>query len=82
MQRSYNGQYIVLPSRWSGFDSHSLLHSQKGKTALPIRSLTKWGIENQLFQLDRGLAVHWQTTGITPVNDAEPNRKGNKVQAE
>ena len=26
MQRSYNGQYIVLPSRWSGFDSHSLLH--------------------------------------------------------
>lgn len=39
-------------------------------------------IENQLFQLDRGLAVHWQTTGITPVNDAEPNRKGNKVQAE
>nr|DAK57638.1 MAG TPA: hypothetical protein [Caudoviricetes sp.] len=35
-----------------------------------------------MFQLDRGLAVHWQTTGITSVNDAEPNRKGNKVQAE
>ena len=38
--------------------------------------------ENQLFRLDRGLAVHWQTTGITPVKDTEPNRKGNKVQAE